>query len=214
LDGDWAVRYEGHHLAFNWTFIGGAGIASSPQFFGSNPAEVRAGPKQGTRVLADEEDMARSLVTSLNAAQQSQALVEMDTVPRDIFTGAEKQVAALDDTGIGFEALDASQKEALLGLIAMVASAQPPDIAFQRLEAIRDQGVENIKFAWIGSVERGDAHYYRVQGPGFLIEYDNTQNNANHVHLVWRDFEGDFGRDLIRMHYDAVAVEHGPGHQH
>ncbi len=82
------------------------------------------------------------------------------------------------------------------------------------MAAIREQGMDDIKFAWIGSTERGDAHYYRVQGPGFLIEYDNTQNNANHVHLVWREFTGDLGRDLIRMHYDAVAVEYGPGHQH
>jgi hypothetical protein len=75
-------------------------------------------------------------------------------------------------------------------------------------------GIEAVKFAWIGGFERGDAHYYRIQGGSFLIEYDNTQNDANHVHLVWRDFNGDFGRDLIRLHYDAVAAEHGLGHQH
>ena len=82
------------------------------------------------------------------------------------------------------------------------------------MNTIREEGLDGIKFAWIGGTERGDAHYYRVQGPGFLIEYDNTQNNANHIHLVWRDFTGDFGRDLIRMHYNAVAAEFGPGHNH
>lgn len=214
IESDWAVRYEGHHLAFNWTFVGGEGIASTPQFFGSNPAEVRVGPKIGTRVLAAEEDIARDLVKSLSSSQSSMAIVEAVDVPRDIFTAAEKEVSALDDVGISHSSLNASQQQTLMSLIEEVASAQPAQIAGERLRKIHEDGLDNIKFAWIGGTERGDAHYYRVQGPGFLIEYDNTQNNSNHIHLVWRDFAGDFGRDLIRMHYDAVAVENGPGHQH
>jgi hypothetical protein len=213
FDGDWALRYEGHHQAFNWTFVGGQGVSSSPQFFGSNPAEVRSGPRQGTRVLSAEEDIARNLVTSLDASQATQAILNLET-PRDIYTGAEKEIEPLDDQGIAFSALSSPQKQNLILLIQELVSTQPTVIAQARMATIREQGMDDIKFAWIGSTERGDAHYYRVQGPGFLIEYDNTQNNANHVHLVWRDFTGDFGRDLIRMHYDAVAIEYGPGHQH
>lgn len=213
LDRDWALRYEGHHQAFNWTFIGGQGIASSPQFFGSNPAEVRSGPKQGTRVLATEEDLARQLVSSLDASQLRQAILNTQ-VPSDIYTAAEKEVTALEHQGIAFSDLNSQQKRNLILLIEELTSTQPTVIAEARMATIRDEGMDNIKFAWIGSTERGDPHYYRVQGPGFLIEYDNTQNNANHIHLVWRDFTGDFGRDLIRMHYNAVAVEYGPGHQH
>jgi hypothetical protein len=213
MDSDWALRYEGHHQAFNWTFVRGMGIASSPQFFGSNPAEVRAGPKRGTRVLSAEEDIARSLVTSLDSTQSSQAILRQD-VPRDIFTAAEKEISPLNDEGIAFSDLSSSQKQTLISLIEELVSTQPTAIAEQRMAAIREEGMNNIKFAWIGSTARGDAHYYRVQGPGFLIEYDNTQNNANHVHLVWRDFIGDFGRDLLRMHYDAVALQYGNGHQH
>jgi len=213
VGGDWALRYEGHHLAMNWTFVRGMGIASSPQFFGTNPAEVRSGPRQGVRVLAAEEDIARQLVSSLDDAQSGRAILDM-AVPRDIFTAAEKQVSALDDLGVSYADLDSRQKLRLLELIEQVASAQPSTLADARLASIREQGLENIKFAWIGSTQRGDAHYYRVQGPGFLIEYDNTQNDANHVHLVWRDFTGDFGRDLIRLHYDAIAAEFGAGHRH
>ena len=213
MDSSWALRYEGHHLAFNWTFVGGSGIASSPQFFGTNPAEVKAGPKQGTRVLAAEEDMARRLVKSLSRSQAAMAILDGE-VPRDIFTSADKEITALDDLGVSYAALDSSQQQMLMELIEEVASAQATAVADARIRTIREEGLENIKFAWIGSTERGDAHYYRVQGPGFLIEYDNTQNNANHVHLVWRDFEGDFGRDLIRMHYDAIASEFGSGHLH
>ena len=213
METSWAVRYEGHHLAFNWTFVGGNGIASSPQFFGTNPAEVMSGPKQGTRVLAAEEDMARALVKSLSRSQAAEAILDGEA-PRDILTSADKEITALEDVGVSYAALDSSQQQMLMDLVEEVASAQTSAIADARIRTIREEGLENIKFAWMGSLERGDAHYYRVQGPGFLIEYDNTQNNANHVHLVWRDFQGDFGRDLIRMHYDSVASEHGPGHQH
>jgi len=213
MDTEWALRYEGHHQAFNWTFVRGLAFTSSPQFFGSNPAEVRAGPKLGTRVLHTEEDLARDLVTSLDSAQAAQTILQMD-VPRDILTGAEKKIIALDDVGIAFAALNSSQKHLLISIIEELASTQPTAIAEQRMAMIRDEGMDDIKFVWIGSTERGAAHYYRVQGPGFLIEYDNTQNNANHVHLVWRDFEGDFGRDLLRLHYDTVAAEFGPGHRH
>lgn len=217
LNGNWGFRYEGHHLAFNWTFAGGLGIASSPQFFGTNPAEVSAeslgGSKTGLRVLGREEDIARGLLQSMNASQRSQALIEMDA-PRDIFTGADKQVTALDDIGIAFSDLDSQQKQQLLSLIEEVAHAQPDHIANERMENIRADSIDEVKFAWLGMTERGEPHYFRVQGSGFLIEYDNTQNDANHVHLVWRDFDGDFGRDLIRMHYEAVAGSGVEGHRH
>ena len=213
LDSNWALRYEGHHLAYNWTFVRGLGIASSPQFFGSNPAEVRTGDQIGTRVLSEEEDIARDLVKSLNTQQISRAILG-EEAPRDIFTAAEQEVGPLEDYGITYADLDSQQKRILVSLIEELAFTQPEPIAEERMNTIREEGLDGIKFAWIGGTERGDAHYYRVQGPGFLIEYDNTQNNANHIHLVWRDFTGDFGRDLIRMHYNAVAAEFGPGHNH
>lgn len=213
MTGTWALRYEGHHQALNWTFSGGAGLASTPQFFGSNPAEVREGPQMGLRVLAAEEDIARTLINSMTPEQRRVAILE-GAAPNDIFTGAQKQVTALQPSGIGYEELTIEQQQQLVNLIAEVASTQSDQVAQERMAEIRQAGLEQLSFAWIGSTNRGDPHYYRIQGSGFLIEYDNTQNDANHVHLVWRDFDGDFGRDLIRLHYDAVAAEHGPGHQH
>ncbi len=213
MGGAWAVRYEGHHLAFNWTFVEGSGIASTPQFFGSNPAEVRGGEKQGTRVLAAEEDMGRRLVKSLSASQLRAALLPGEA-PRDIFSAAQKEIVALENLGIRYAELTPQQQNMLQSIIEEVSSAQAEALASERLDTIREEGIGEVMFAWIGGLERGDAHYYRIQGPSFLIEYDNTQNDANHIHLVWRDFDGDFGRDLIRLHYDAVAAEHGPGHRH
>ena len=124
----WAIRYEGHHLAFNWTFVQGTGIASTPQFFGSNPAEVREGEKKGTRVLAAEEDMGRQLLNSLNEKQRSEAVLSGDA-PRDIFTAAQKQIMPLEDVGISYGQLDSQQQEVLLAIILEVASAQNEVVA-------------------------------------------------------------------------------------
>ena len=213
LDSNWALRYEGHHLAYNWTFVSGMGIASSPQFFGSNPAEVRSGERIGTRVLSVEEDLGRDLVSALSADQKKMAILDLE-VPGDIFTAAEREITRLENSGISYSELNSRQKRMLIALIDELASMQSEVIAEARMASIRSEGLEDIKFAWIGGIERGDPHYYRVQGSGFLIEYDNTQNNANHIHLVWRDFTGDFGRDLIRMHYQAAANGFGATHNH
>ena len=213
LDSNWALRYEGHHLAYNWTFVSGMGIASSPQFFGSNPAEVRSGEKIGTRVLSVEEDLGRDLVSALSADQKKMAILDIE-VPGDIFTAAEREITRLENSGISYSELNSRQKRMLIALIDELASMQSEVIAEARMASIRSEGLEDIKFVWIGGIERGDPHYYRVQGSGFLIEYDNTQNNANHIHLVWRDFTGDFGRDLIRMHYQAAANGFGATHNH
>lgn len=212
LDGTWAFRFEGHHIALNWTFVEGNGIASSPQFFGSNPAQVRSGPRAGLRVFAAEEDLARQLVISMNAMQQQQAILEVE-VPRDIFTAAEDEVTPFETTGIAFGNLNSNQQLNLMDLIEEVAGAQPDAVTAARMLQVRN-GRDDIRFTWIGGTGDADAHYWRVQGNDFLIEYDKTQNDANHIHLVWRDFDGDFGRDLIRLHYDTVAAQFGPGHRH
>lgn len=213
MDNNWALRYEGHHLAFNWTFVRGLGIASSPQFFGSNPAEVRSGSQTGLRVLAAEEDIARQLVESLTAEQAAMAVLNTET-PRDIITGANVDISRFDVSGIAATDLDSTQQGLLIDLIAEVASVQASDLYGERMNRLRQEGTGSLRFTWIGSTDRGAPHYYRIQGANFVIEYDNVQNDANHIHLVWRDFEGDFGRDLLQLHYDGVAAVSGTGHTH
>jgi hypothetical protein len=208
--GVWGWRYEGHHVSLNWTMIRGEVIASSPQFLGANPARVAAGsgPLAGTRALAAEEDLARALVTSLDEKQRARAIIDA-TAPADILTGAQRQAAIQEDKGIPYKALKGTQQGMLLALIEEHANAQPPAVARKRLAAIRKNGLDGVKFAWMGGLLPGQGHYYRVQGATFLIEYDNTQNQANHVHTVWRDFKGDFGADLLADHYRT-----SPHHQH
>ena len=203
-EGAWGWRIEGHHMSMHFTIADGAAVAGSPYFFGSNPAQVRSGAKSGLRVLGEREDAARALVMALDGAQRSAAVLD-DVAPDDILTGAEVDIDPLAPTGVKAAALTPDQRELLLRLIGAYTSVMADDIAAERLAGIRDAGLDDIGFAWAGPTERGEQHYYRVQGPTFLIEYDNFQGAGNHVHSVWRDFDGDFGRDLLREHLQASA---------
>jgi hypothetical protein len=197
--GAWGWRYEGHHTSLNWTVVEGRLVATTPQFLGANPADVRDGPHKGTRALAAEEDLGRALVKSLSADQGAQAVVSKDA-PRDILTGASREAAMQDDRGIPYGKLTPEQQGLLLSLIQEYASAQAPAVAQARLARVRAD-LPALRFAWMGGLEKGQGHYYRIQGSTFLIEYDNTQNGANHIHCVWREFKGDWGRDLLAEHY-------------
>ena len=202
--GSWGWRVEGHHVSLNFTIVNGTMVAATPQFFGSNPAEVRAGPKKGLRILAEEEDSARALLLALDQTQRTKAVINT-TAPNDIVTNNLVKIDPLAPAGVSAAELQPSQRDLLMRVIDAYASAMAPDIAADRLEKIRKAGIEKVGFAWAGESERGKKHYYRVQGPTFLIEFDNTQNDGNHIHSVWRDFNGDFGRDLLREHVNGVA---------
>ncbi|HEY7686115.1 MAG TPA: DUF3500 domain-containing protein, partial [Gemmatimonadales bacterium] len=195
----WGWRVEGHHMSLHFTVVNGTLVAGAPTFFGSNPAEVREGPKKGTRVLALVEDAARALLESLDSTQRATAIINA-TAPNDIVTAANVKIDPLAPVGITASALTASQRALLKQLVDVYAGYVADDIAADRLARIEKAGWDNVAFAWAGALERGQKHYYRVQGPTFLIEYDNTQTDANHIHSVWRDFNGDFGADLLREH--------------
>ncbi len=200
-NGPWAWRYEGHHLAQNWTIAGGKPVATTPAFFGANPAEVLDGPMKGTRALAAEADLAWTFMSSLTPEQRRAAVVS-ETAPPDIVTGNSRKAAIQENTGLGFAELNDSQRTLLTALIQEHASAQSPELAEARMAKARADK-STVRFAWMGSTTKapGVGHYYRIQGATFLIEYDNTQNRANHQHIVWRDFNGDFGSDLLAEHY-------------
>jgi hypothetical protein len=195
----WGWRVEGHHVSLHFTVVTGTLVASSPSFFGSNPAEVREGAKKGLRILGAEEDAARALLESLDPSQRTKAIINA-TAPGDMVTMANVNISPLSPTGLDAGAMTAPQRELLLKLLDVYIGKMAADIAEDRLARVRKAGIEKVAFAWAGETERGKKHYYRVQGPTFLIEYDNTQNDGNHIHSVWRDFNGDFGRDLLREH--------------
>jgi len=206
--GTWGWRYEGHHVSLHWTSVKGKIIASSPQFLGSNPAEVRSGPQKGVRVLAAEEDLGRALVKSLDSSQRAVAVIS-ETAPPDVVTTNVRKAAILEDRGIAYSALTEKQQGLFLTLLKEYANVQVEAISRQRLDAIQTAGMDNLKFAWMGGIEKGQPHYYRIQGSTFLVEYDCTQDDANHIHSVWRDFKGDFGADLLALHYHTADHDHG-----
>lgn len=206
----WGWRFEGHHLSLNFTLAGDHLVVDTPSFLGANPARVPSGPKAGLRVLAAEEDEARALLEALTDAQRRTAVFEARTFG-EIVTGNAAKVDPLAPVGLATADMTQAQQAQLVKLVEVYARTFEPGLAEARLARVRDGGLDKIRFGWAGATERGKPHYYRIQGPLFLIEYDSSQNNGNHVHTVWRDFNGDFGRDLLRDHYENAK---GTTHKH
>ena len=198
----WGWRVEGHHLSLNFTLAEGQLVAGTPAFYGSNPAEVRDGPRKGLRTLAGEEDRARELLQSLDEKQRAIAITSKDA-PKDILSTNTRKADIGPPVGLAAGKMNKKQVEHLMRLLEEYANNMPEDISAARFDQLRRAGIEKIHFSWAGGSERGQPHYYRVQGPTFLVEYDNTQNNANHIHAVWRNYDGDFGLDLLGMHLKA-----------
>jgi len=197
----WGYSVEGHHVSQNYTVVGGK-VQDSPSFYGANPAETMEGPRKGLRILGNEEDAGRELMTSLDAEQQKVALVDAKAYPDIITMNSRKAALEGKPSGISAAKLNAKQFAMLTGLLEIYANNMSEQQAQARMEMIKKAG-KSLVFSWAGVLERHGPHYYRVQSPTFMVEYDNTQNGANHVHSVWRDFNGDFGLDLLKAHYQT-----------
>jgi hypothetical protein len=197
--GTWGFRFEGHHVSQNFTIVDGK-VAGSPSFFGANPAEVKEGPRKGLRPLSREDDLARALILGLSPAGRNISIVDR-TAPEDILTTNSRRAALKGKpSGLRISAMDARQKDMLHDLLDEYCYNMPESIAQMREDEIQKAG-NDIWFAWSGGTELPDKHYYRIQSPTFLVEFDETQDNANHIHSVWRDFNGDFGQDVLAEHY-------------
>jgi hypothetical protein len=201
----WGWSVEGHHISLNFTLVGDR-VASSPTFLGANPHLAPPGPRAGLRPLGREEDLGRALLVSLDEGQRTKVMLAA-TAPNDIVTAAERAVRPDEPPkGLPAAAMTPAQQAALRALIEVYVENVPPDLQAKRRAQYEGADFAQIHFAWMGSIEKGigHGHYYRVQAPTFLIEYDNVQNDANHSHTVWRDYDGDFGRDLLAEHRAAV----------
>ena len=198
-DSVWGWKFSGHHLALNFTVVNNQ-LAFAPFFFGANPAEIKAGSNKGKRIIKDEEDLAFELVNSFTQEQKSTAIFQSNAFP-DIVTTNAARVTPLPPVGILARDMSPQQKITLNKLIVAYLSSMPHKIAEIRMKRIVAEDMNEMRFGWAGGLVKGEPHYYRIQGKTFLIEFDNTQAKANHIHEVWRDFDGDFGRDLLREHY-------------
>ncbi len=206
LTESWGWRVEGHHLSLNFTIVGGQKVVVTPSFFGSNPAEVQSGPMKGLRVLSAEEDLGRTLVNQLSKTQQQQAIISAKA-PRDVINGPDRDTpATLKPKGLCYSEMTAEQQTLLVTIVDQYVGRLRRELAEQDMKRIHAAGLENLYFSWAGSTQKGKPHYYAVQGPTFVMEYDNTQNKANHIHTVWRDLQNDFGVDWLKQHHE---LHHG-----
>ncbi len=195
----WGWRVEGHHVSLHFSIWGGKVISMTPFFFGANPADVRSGPKSGLRILGARQDMALELMSSLDAGQRSKALL-YDEAPFDILTYNSSKVSLPEEQGLKAAKMSDTQKKMLKTLVAEYVNQVRSDLAEEKLAALEEEGYDRLHRAWAGPAKAGEKHYYRIHGGNFVIEYDNRQNDANHIHSVWRDVENDFASDVMREH--------------
>jgi hypothetical protein len=204
MEEPWAWRFEGHHVSLS-VAVSADGISVTPSFLGSNPGEVETGPLAGFRVHGGIEDLARDLVESLSAAERGRAIVG-DAAPAEIMTATlrvpREQWEAWRETvqpaGIRVGDLNEMQRHWVRLMLGEIIDNYRPGIAARYLAEL---AVDELRFAWMGSTAAGEPHYFRLQDGDFLYEYDNVQNDGNHVHAVWRDKGADFGRDVLGEHY-------------
>jgi hypothetical protein len=196
----WGWKIEGHHLSLNYTILNNRQISVTPSFFGANPAEVREGAHKNLRVLKAEDDLAHALLQSL-LEQGQKDVVFSAKAPAEILTAENRKATAPELVGLPASKMSDGQKKALLELISAYTGRHRDDLAAADMKKIEAAGIDQIRFGWAGGTQRGEAWYYRIQGPTFLMEAANTQNQANHIHTTWRDFQGDFGRDMLSEHY-------------
>lgn len=210
-DDVWAWRLSGHHLVAQATVVGDV-VSLTPQFFGTEPARVRSGPLTGYRALAEEEDLARRLLALLDDEQRALAVFSPEA-PADILTRHDP-VADVPHPPHGLlrSRMDVEQQQVLEALVRRYLERAPSAVSDRAWADALDAGLDGLTFGWAGGFTPADGHYYSVTGPSLLLEYDNTQDDVNHVHSVWRDLRHDWGGDLLRQHYRQHAQD--PQHRH
>lgn len=207
-DEPWGWRVEGHHLSLNFSSVTGQVVSVTPAFFGSNPAELRTGPRAGLRILGAEEDLARGIITSCSAEQLKTAII-MDAAPDDIIGMPGMEIKFGEPDGLAFDDMTADQQALLKKLLLELLGNYEAEIKDSALHELEHAGWDKLHFGWAGSKKLGEGHYFRIHGPTLVIEYDNTQNNANHAHLVWHSPGNNFAADFLKRHY-----EESPHHHH
>ncbi len=206
----WGWRWEGHHLSLSFTIVAGEIVTNSPTFMGSNPAEVKDGPRAQLFILNDEDTLGFKLINALTPEQQKTAIFST-TAPNEIITSNNHEAKRLDPPGLAMAQMTPAQQAMLMELLNVYLNRFRPELAAEDLKQIEAATPAKIYFAWAGGLKAGQGHYYRIQGPAFLVEFDNTQNQANHIHSVWRDLNKDFGADPLRDHYEKYHNATLPG---
>jgi hypothetical protein len=197
----WGWRVEGHHISINVTSEGGAIVALTPSFFGANPAIVPSGSQRGKQSLKEETVLGFEMINSLREDQRRIARFSDRALP-EIVSGNSRKAESPEPRGIFYSDMDAAQQQLFLKLLDVFVKNYELDFSKRLMTRITNAGMDKLSFAWAGSLDATGGNYYRIQGPTLLIEYDNTQTNANHVHTAVRDLTNDFASDILREHYE------------
>lgn len=211
----WGWRVEGHHLSINYTSTGNKLVSATPEFMGANPAIVPDGPHKGLQLLKNEAGLAFDLLHSLTEKQLQKTLIS-EEAPSEIVTGNSRKAMLEHPAGIRFNELEEEQKTIFMQLLNTYIGNFREEFSDEMMKKLESSGLDSLRFAWAGSLEPGpgNGHYYRIHSPVLLIEYDNTQNNANHAHTVVRDLTNDFGEDALKQHYKQGHSHAEGGHKH
>jgi Protein of unknown function (DUF3500) len=193
-DPRWGWRFEGHHLSINATLVNGR-VSMTPLFFGASPTVVTSGPRQGLRAMDREERAGRELLLSLDAATRSRAIFR-ERALTNLATTTQRSITPLEPVGITVERFSARQRALLNEVIEGYVGAMPTSVAEGYRARVREAAPAQVRFGWAGETVEGRPHYHRVQGPSFLLEFDNSRDSGRHIHSVWREFGGDFGSGL------------------
>jgi hypothetical protein len=196
----WGWRVEGHHLIVNVTVAGPDAATITPTFWGTNPARIPIGPRTGERVMANEYHWGLELACSLSGAQRAVA-VEGDRSVGNVITERGQARRLIVPSGLPFGALEAGQQDLVMRLVGEYVGNTADALGLPYLERVRRDGLDALRLAWAGGMAEGQAFYYRIHAPRLLIEFDCTQNDANHIHSLWRDPTNDWGRDILGEHY-------------
>jgi hypothetical protein len=200
--GPWGWRLEGHHLSVNYTVTEDGAVRATPLFLGANPARLQQGDVTVLEPLAAEEHLAFSLLGALSPAERAAAVIS-DEAPSDIVSRDQARLEGIEPKGVRLAGLAGEPWALARALVALYVDRLPAGVAALQRELVAADDLGDIRLAWAGEGTAGRPHYYRLQGTRFFVELDNTQDDANHVHTVYRDPEGDFGGDVLAAHHRA-----------
>ncbi|HVL39272.1 MAG TPA: DUF3500 domain-containing protein [Fimbriimonadaceae bacterium] len=204
----WVWRYEGHHLSLTFAYREGRLVSSTPQFLGAHPARAPVAGRLELRPLSKEQDLAFAFMETLTSEERSRAVVA-ERAPGDILTTNSSRARLDDRSGLPVKGLAPRSREALERLLEAHAEVQSESEQKRRLDTLRREGLDNLVVAWMGPVAKGGRHYYRILGRTLIIEFDCTQDDGNHIHVVWRDRNSDFGLDPLANHYARFHPQGG-----
>ncbi len=194
----WGWRLEGHHLSRNFTVVDGR-LVVEPFFLGAWPTRAGSAYRsvaRGFRTMPREEDAAREIVRLVDGRLRRRAVFSDESLT-DHVTQYDVRVQPLAPVGVLAADLPSSGQARVLEIVRTYLANHPAGVGADSLARVRRAGLGRIRFGWAGSDRPGQPHYYRLQGPTFLLEFDNSRNEATHIHSVWRDFQRDYGRHLL-----------------